>query len=93
LIDCKNINTQIRYKAKQFKNEYKNNKGFFDNQFKFVNYKKPNNTKLAYYTCFFGGENNYSFLKIKDLYFLFSSFAKEVPWKTCNSNNLIVILS
>jgi hypothetical protein len=26
-----------------------------------VNYKK-NNTKLAYYTCFFGGNNNYSFL-------------------------------
>jgi hypothetical protein len=46
---------------KDFKNEYKNNKDFYDNQFKFVNYKK-NNTKLAYYTCFFGGNNNNSFL-------------------------------
>jgi hypothetical protein len=46
---------------KHFKNEYKNNRDFYDNQFKFVNYIK-NNTKLAYYTCFFGGENNYSFL-------------------------------
>jgi len=47
---------------KDFKNEYMKNNGFFDNQFKFVNYKKPNNTKLAYYTCFFGSSNNYSFL-------------------------------
>lgn len=44
-----------------FKTEYKNNKEFYDNQFKFVNYNKSN-TKLAYYTFFFGGNNNYSFL-------------------------------
>jgi hypothetical protein len=48
---------------KCFKNEYNKNKGFYDDQFKFViqNCKK-NNTKLAYYTCFFGSQNNYSFL-------------------------------
>jgi predicted O-methyltransferase YrrM len=46
---------------KSFNNQYKNNKDFYDSQFKFVNYKK-NNTKLAYYTCFFGSQNNYSFL-------------------------------
>lgn len=46
---------------KDFKDEYKKNKEFYDNQFKFINYKK-NNMKLAYYTCFFGGNNNYSFL-------------------------------
>jgi hypothetical protein len=46
---------------KYFKNEYNKNKILYDEQFKFVNYKKPN-TKLAYYTCFFGGKNNCSFL-------------------------------
>jgi len=47
--------------SRKFNYEYINNKIFYDEQFKFVNYKK-NNTKLAYYTCFFGGNNNYSYL-------------------------------
>jgi hypothetical protein len=45
----------------EFKNAYFNNKGFYDNQFKFVNFNKQNN-KIAFYTCFYGGENNYSFI-------------------------------
>jgi hypothetical protein len=46
---------------KYFKNSYKKNKEFYDSQFKFVNYNKTN-TKIAYYTYFFGSQNNYSFL-------------------------------
>lgn len=44
-----------------FKTAYYNNKAFYDEQFNFVTFDR-NNIKLAYYTCFFGGENNYSYL-------------------------------
>jgi len=58
---CKEILANIYIICKyneNFRKEYESNKIFYDEQFKYINYII--NKKLVYYTCYFGGENNYS---------------------------------